>query len=126
MVEEETFFNPLECTIVLTSTLARGLFLIICLKWFTFFFRCLKTKLDLFERKIIEVLSSGEPKDLHNLLLKLDFSHNTLRQHLDQLIARGLVERRKVPKEGPGRPSYRYSLSGDARASQRFVAVSSC
>jgi predicted ArsR family transcriptional regulator len=72
--------------------------------------------LDLFERKIIEVLSSGEPKDFHNLLSKVD-NHNTLRQHLDQLIARGLVERRKVPKEGPGRPSYRYSLNGDTRRS---------
>jgi len=73
--------------------------------------------LDLFERKIIEVLSSGEPKDFHNLLSKVDFSHNTLRQHLDQLIAKGLVERRKVPKEGPGRPSHRYILSGDVRRS---------
>jgi predicted ArsR family transcriptional regulator len=73
--------------------------------------------LDLFDRRILEVLSSGEDKSFQEILLKAGFSHNTLRQHLDQLIAKGLVERRKVPKEGPGRPSYLYSLSGDARRS---------
>ena len=71
--------------------------------------------MDLFDRRILEVLSSGEARSLQEILSKAGFSHNTLRQHLDQLIVRGLVERRKEPKEGPGRPSYRYSLSGDAR-----------
>jgi predicted ArsR family transcriptional regulator len=71
--------------------------------------------LDLFDRKILEVLSSGEARSFQEILSKAGFSHNTLRQHLDQLIAKGLVERRKEPKGGPGRPGYRYSLSGDAR-----------
>ena len=71
--------------------------------------------MDLFDRKILEALSSGEARSFQEILLKVDFSHNTLRQHLDQLIVRGLVERRKEPKEGPGRPSYCYSFSGDAR-----------
>jgi predicted ArsR family transcriptional regulator len=70
--------------------------------------------LDLFDRRILEVLGSGEARSFQEILSKAGFSHNTLRQHLDQLIVKGLVERRKEPKEGPGRPSYRYSLSGDA------------
>ena len=70
--------------------------------------------MDLFDRRILEALSSGKAKSFQEILSKAGFSHNTLRQHLDQLIAKGWVERRKEPKEGPGRPSYRYSLSGDA------------
>ena len=71
----------------------------------------------MFNRRILEVLSSGKAKSFQDILSKTGFSHNTLRQHLDQLIAKGLVERRKEPKEGLRRPSYRYSLSGDARRS---------
>ena len=71
--------------------------------------------MDLFDRRILEALSSDKAKSFQEILSKAGFSHNTLRQHLDQLIDRGLVERRKEPKEGPGRPSYRYILSGDAR-----------
>ena len=73
--------------------------------------------MDLFDRRILEVLSSGEARSFQEILSKADFSHNTLRQHLDRLIEQGLVERRKEPKEGPGRPSYLYGLSVDARKS---------
>ena len=69
----------------------------------------------MFDRMILEVLSSGEARSFQEILSKAGFSHNTLRQHLDQLIDKGLVRRRKESKGGPGRPSYRYSLSGDAR-----------
>ena len=71
--------------------------------------------MDLFDRRILEVLNSGKARSFQEILSKAGFSHNTLRQHLDQLLAKGLVEKHKEPKEGPGRPSYRYSLSGDAR-----------
>ena len=71
--------------------------------------------MDLFDTKILEALSSTKPHNFQEILSKVDFTHNTLRQHLDQLIAKGLVERRKEPKPGPGRPSYRYSLSPEAR-----------
>jgi len=71
--------------------------------------------MDLFNRRILEALSSGKARSFQDILSMVGFSHNTLRQHLDQLITKGLVERRKEPQKGPGRPSYRYSLSGDAR-----------
>jgi len=71
--------------------------------------------MDLFDRRILEALSSGKARSFQDILIKVGFSHNTLRQHLDQLITKGLVERRKEPQWGPGRPGYRYSLSGDAR-----------
>ena len=71
--------------------------------------------MDSFNRKILDALRNGKPKGFHEILSMVDFSHNTLRQHLDQLIEQGLVERCKAPQRGPGRPSYRYILSGDAR-----------
>ena len=73
--------------------------------------------MDLFDRRILEALSSGKARSFQDILSMVDFSHNTLRQHLDQLMDRGLVERRKKPQKGPGRPIYLYSLSGDARRS---------
>lgn len=73
--------------------------------------------MGLFDRRILEALSSGEARGVQEILLKVDFSHNMLRQHLDQLIAKSLVEKCKEPQGGPGRPSYLYSLSGDARRS---------
>jgi predicted ArsR family transcriptional regulator len=33
-----------------------------------------------------------QPKTFQELLSRVDFTHNTLRQHLDQLLDRGLVE----------------------------------
>ena len=71
--------------------------------------------MDLFDRRILEVLSSGTPRSFQEIQSKVDFTHNTLRQHLDQLIEKGLIERRKKPKEGPGRPSYVYIINADAR-----------
>jgi DNA-binding HxlR family transcriptional regulator len=41
---------------------------------------------------------------------KADFSHNTLQQHLEELLEKGLIERRKQPQNKPGRPSYIYKI----------------
>jgi len=51
-----------------------------------------------------------QPKTLQEILTRVDFTHNTLRQHIDQLLDRGLVERHKQPQNGPGRPVYVYSI----------------
>jgi len=66
--------------------------------------------LDSFDRRIIETLMDQKPKTFHEILARVDFTHNTLRQRLDQLIDRDLVERRKQPQKGPGRPVYLYSI----------------
>ena len=51
-----------------------------------------------------------QPKTFQEILARVDFTHNTLQQHLDQLLERGLVERNKHPQKGPGRPVYIYSI----------------
>ena len=51
-----------------------------------------------------------KPKTFHQILTIVSFTHNTLQQHLDQLIDRGLIERYKQPQKGPGRPVYLYSI----------------
>ena len=51
-----------------------------------------------------------KPKTYQEILSRVDFNHNTLQQHLDQLLGRGLVERYKQPQDGPGRPIYLYSI----------------
>lgn len=66
--------------------------------------------MDSFDRTIIEDLKDQKPQTFQEILTKADFSHNTLRRYLDQLIARGLVERQKKPQDGPGRPTYLYSI----------------
>jgi predicted ArsR family transcriptional regulator len=69
--------------------------------------------MDFLDRRIMAVLRDGEVRDFQQILSEVDFSHNTLRQHLDQLVDQGLVERRKKPRRGPGRPRFIYSLSRD-------------
>ena len=66
--------------------------------------------MDSFDRRIIEALMDQKPKTFQEILSRVGFTHNALRQHLDQLLGRGLVERRKQPQVGPGRPVYVYKI----------------
>ncbi|RLI13962.1 MAG: hypothetical protein DRO43_05195 [Candidatus Hecatellales archaeon] len=65
--------------------------------------------MDLFDRRILEVLSDGRPRDFHQLLEEAAFSHNTLRIHLGRLVDHGLVIREKASSKGRGRPKFTYS-----------------
>jgi predicted ArsR family transcriptional regulator len=69
--------------------------------------------MDVFDRRILSVLRDWEAKYFEQLLSEVAFSPNTLRQHLDQLIDRGLIERSKRAGNGPGRPRFIYSLARD-------------
>ena len=51
-----------------------------------------------------------KPKTFQETLTRADFTHNTLRQHHDQLLSRGLVERHRQPQAVPGRPVYVHSI----------------
>jgi len=48
------------------------------------------------------------------------FSHNTLRQHLDELVDQDLVTRLKRSRNGPGRPLFTYRLQ---RGAERAVSA---
>ena len=66
--------------------------------------------MDHFDVEILQSLRGKNSVEFDEILLKVGFSHNTLREHLNRLIERGLVERIKRTQKGPGRPTYFYSL----------------
>ena len=68
--------------------------------------------MDFYDRKIMTVLRDKKPRTFQQMLSEAGFSHNTLRQHLDELVNQGIVERLKIPGKGPGRPLFSYRLSG--------------
>jgi len=63
-----------------------------------------------FDKRIMSVLRDGKPRDFHQLLREVDFSHNILRLHLKRLVNQGLILEKKTPSKGRGRPKLTYSL----------------
>jgi len=59
--------------------------------------------MDLFDERILAALKDGKPKGFTTLLGEVGFSHNTLQQHLDRLVNRGLVTREKMDSNSMGR-----------------------
>jgi predicted ArsR family transcriptional regulator len=49
----------------------------------------------------------GKPHSF-NQLNKIDFTHNMLKIHLNKLVDQTIVTRKKVTREGRGRPTYVY------------------
>jgi DNA-binding HxlR family transcriptional regulator len=47
--------------------------------------------------EIIQALNGKDPPDFHETHSQASFSHNTLREHLNNLVEQGLVERNKKP-----------------------------
>ena len=67
--------------------------------------------MDVFDRRIPSVLRDGKAKYFEQILPEAAFSPNNIRQHLDQLIDQGLIERSKMAGNRLGRPRFIYSLS---------------
>ena len=66
--------------------------------------------MDYFEQRILSALKDGETQSFTALQSKVGFSHNTLQQHLTELIAKSLVLKEKDPAKGFGRPRYVYHI----------------
>ena len=66
--------------------------------------------MDLFDERVLAALKDGEPKSFTALLSQVGFSHNTLQQHLGQLMAQGFVLREKETANGFGRPKFAYHI----------------
>jgi predicted ArsR family transcriptional regulator len=73
--------------------------------------------MDLFDVAILNSLRSKDNVEFNEILSYVDFSHNTLREHLNNLVEQRLVERIKRPQSGPGRPIYIYSLPSEVKRS---------
>jgi predicted ArsR family transcriptional regulator len=66
--------------------------------------------MDFFDERVLAVLKDGRPRSFTELLGQVGFSHNTLQQHLSQLLAKGLVLREKATPNSFGRPKFAYHI----------------
>jgi predicted ArsR family transcriptional regulator len=73
--------------------------------------------MDFFDVKILKALRSKDSVEFYDILSKVDFSHNTLKEHLNKLVDQRLVERVKRSQSGPGRPTYLYRLPVEVKRS---------
>ena len=71
--------------------------------------------MDVFDEAIVKTLRDGKPRRFQQILEEMDFSHNTLRHHLESLVDQGLVTREKKRPRGPGRPVFLYSMPRESR-----------
>jgi predicted ArsR family transcriptional regulator len=70
--------------------------------------------MDFFDERVLAGLRDGKPRSFTALLGEVGFSHNTLQQHLDQLVARGLVVKEKMASNSLGRPKFAYRVPSTA------------
>ena len=66
--------------------------------------------MDFFDERVLAALKDGKPRSFTALLSQAGFSHNTLQQHLERLMAKGLVFREKGTANGFGRPRFAYHV----------------
>jgi predicted ArsR family transcriptional regulator len=60
--------------------------------------------------RVLTALKDGKPRSFTALLSEVGFSHNTLQQHLERLMAQGLIVREKATANGFGRPKFAYHV----------------
>jgi len=70
--------------------------------------------MDFFDERVLAALKDGKPRSFAALLGEVGFSHNTLQQHLDRLVARGLVVKEKMVSNSLGRPKFAYHVPSTA------------
>jgi predicted ArsR family transcriptional regulator len=70
--------------------------------------------MDFFDERVLAALKDGKPRSFTTLLGEVGFSHNTLQQHLDRLVARGLVVKEKMASNSLGRPKFTYRVPSAA------------
>jgi predicted ArsR family transcriptional regulator len=66
--------------------------------------------MDLFDERVLAALKDGKPRGFTALLGEVGFSHNTLQQHLERLMAQGLIVREKAAANSFGRPKFAYHV----------------
>jgi DNA-binding Lrp family transcriptional regulator len=77
--------------------------------------------MDLFDERILAALKDGKPKGFAMLLGEVGFSLNSLQQHLEQLMVKGLVLREKAVANGFGRPKFAYHIA--SKTTKQVVAA---
>ena len=77
--------------------------------------------MDEFDEETLEALRDRKPHTFQQILEKVNFSHNTLRLHLDKLVDQRLITREKATRETRGRPTYVYSVSSAGRRASMML-----
>jgi len=77
--------------------------------------------MDFFDERVLAVLKDGEHRGFTALLGEVGFSHNTLQQHLERLMAQGLIVREKATANSFGRPKFAYHIA--PRATKQVTAT---
>ena len=77
--------------------------------------------MDFFDERVLAALKDGKPKGFTILLSEMSFSHNTLRQHLERLMAQGLIIKEKVASNSLGRPRFAYHIP--SRTTKQVIAA---
>ena len=77
--------------------------------------------MDFFDERILDALKDGKPRSFTTLLSEVGFSHNTLQQHLERLMAQSLIIREKVAANGFGRPKFAYHIP--SRTTKQVIAA---
>ena len=67
--------------------------------------------MDLFDERILAVLKDGKPRIFTQLLNEVGISHNTLRPHLEHLVAQSFVVKEKTVSNRLGRPKVQQQVS---------------
>jgi predicted transcriptional regulator len=81
--------------------------------------------MDHFDRTIIQLLIHTEGLTFNEIQEKVDFSHNTLQQHLEELLGKGMIERIKRHQNGSGRPTYVYKMPENLKGRPLTTILSS-
>jgi predicted ArsR family transcriptional regulator len=66
--------------------------------------------MDFFDEHVLAALKDGKLRSFKALLSEVGFSHNTLQQHLERLMAQGLIVREKATANSYGRPKFAYRV----------------
>jgi predicted ArsR family transcriptional regulator len=66
--------------------------------------------MDFFDERVFAALNDGKPRSFAVLLSEVGFSHNTLQQHIERLMAQGLIVREKATADSFGRPKFAYRV----------------
>jgi predicted transcriptional regulator len=53
--------------------------------------------MDHFDRIIVQLLVHNEKMTFNEIIEKVEFTHNTLQQHLEELLEKAIIERMKKP-----------------------------
>jgi predicted ArsR family transcriptional regulator len=82
--------------------------------------------MDSFDERILTSSKNSESLNFKQLLGAVEFSHNTQRAHISQLMHQGIIVQTKKTKNSPGRPILVYSLPPEMKRRVALTLTDPC